>query len=277
MASTNWENLPSTNTPLNAANLNKIENRLKTHFIPTNVDNIQGWYLALSGSVTTYNNNAFKLSVVNIFSNKSGTLYVNIRRDDGALRIDAFIWETNTGLNSSHFKLKTDGNNYYLYMRTNTEYAKYQIKVLEGSDLMNNNEDILTFYTPTASDTVTEPTGEEPKYKNSCIDLGNGNITSNDLNNAITINNINFDELEAISVQFGNPAEGDSKIFLIANNGEILNDVVHMDMYATSDYHCRGFAYVGYSSGHIGSLSIVAKQLLGWTSVSYKVRGLKRN
>ena len=107
MTSTNWENLPSTNTPLNAANLNKIENRLKTHFIPTNVDNIQGWYLALSGSVTTYNNNAFKLSVVNIFSNKSGTLYVNIRRDDGALRIDAFIWETNTGLNSSHFKLNT--------------------------------------------------------------------------------------------------------------------------------------------------------------------------
>ena len=101
-------------------------------------------------------------------------LYTNIRcNNTNYLTAENFICETNTGINANWFMLKLDGNNYYLYAY-NTSYGQYQIKILEASALETENENILTFYTPTASDTATTPTGIYPidKYSTSETIIG---------------------------------------------------------------------------------------------------------
>ena len=72
------------------------------------------------------------------------------------------LWETNTGIKTNEWKIRTDGNNYYLYCYL-SPYSQYQIRVIQASSLGDSNEDILTFYTPTASDIVPEPTGTNPE------------------------------------------------------------------------------------------------------------------
>ena len=281
MSSTNWQNLPSTNTPLNATNLNKIEKKIKTYYIPTNIAEITGWYLVASGTITGYDNIAIKLSIVQLNSGDSAILYTNLRSDEGSaiLEVKSFKFETNTGINSSHLKLRTDGKNYYLYFYCEN-WNQYQVKIISISNLKDSNkleEDLITIYTPTASNTVSEPNGINPKYRNKIVELGNGTITSNDIGNAININNIDFDKFEAISIQLGNPAEGDSKVILFSEEGEPLNDIVHLDNYATSQFYCKAYAYMGYSSGHVGYISIVPKELAGWLNMSYKVWGIQKN
>ena len=169
-----FKDLPSTETPINAENLNlmqdNIEKDIKSHYIPISIQNDQAWYLALSGSVYGYNNNAFILSIQQITGGSAGQLYANIRSNNvDSLELKEFKWLSNTGLNSSDFKLKLDGNNYYLYMRTSEAYGQYQIKVVQSSNIAvtsGNVEDILTFYAPLATDTVEEPNGINPSFKN---------------------------------------------------------------------------------------------------------------
>lgn len=190
MASTNWENLPSTNTPLNATNLNKIETKTRTYFIPTNTAQVTGWYLVASGNIIDYNNNAFKLSIQQLYSESSGILYINIRCDNStSLSIKKFIWEANTGIDPNAWRLKLDGNNYYLYCKC-LDYQKFQIKVLEASDLMNNNENILTIYQPSTSDAVQEPTGTNSKIKEDISVtsyLTNGDVTAKRIGNIVIV------------------------------------------------------------------------------------------
>lgn len=169
--------------------LNKVnENaeKIESHYIPTNIQEEQGWYLALSGNVVGHNNNAFILSIQQITNGGAGQLYANIRCwNENTLDLREFKWLSNTGLNSSDFKLKLDGNNYYLYMRTSEAYGQYQIKVVQSSDTpvtAGNMEDILTFYTPLANDTVEEPDGISPSFKNQKVlwrDAGGSFMHSN--------------------------------------------------------------------------------------------------
>ena len=149
--------------------LNKVnENaeKIQSHYIPANIQEEQGWYLALSGNIVGHNNNAFILSIQQITNGSAGQLYANIRCWNGdTLDLREFKWLSNTGLNSSDFKLKLDGNNYYLYMRTPVAHGQYQIKVVQSSDIpvtQGNVEDILTFYAPLATETVEEPDGINP-------------------------------------------------------------------------------------------------------------------
>lgn len=157
-----WENLPNTTTPLNKTNLEKIEN---IYYIPTNIGNVTGWYLALSGNIEGYDNNAFVLSIQQIDNGSSGQLYVNIRcNNSNSLELIEFKWLSNTGLNSSDFKLKLDGNDYYLYVNASLAYIQYQIKIIQQSSLQENNDNIITVNTPSASETVQEPSGANPTY-----------------------------------------------------------------------------------------------------------------
>lgn len=146
--------------------LNKVnENakKIESHYIPTNIQEEQGWYLALSGNIVGYDNNAFILSIQQLTDGSAGQLYANIRcNDKDSLELKEFKWLSNTGLNSLHFKLKLDGNNYYLYMRTPFEYGRYQIKVVQATSLQLCNESILTFYAPTSEESVAEPDGINP-------------------------------------------------------------------------------------------------------------------
>ena len=65
----NWENLPSTNTPVNATNLNKIENELE------NLDNLTTY----STTTATINSNYFSQVDVNIVQKIGKIVFFNFR------------------------------------------------------------------------------------------------------------------------------------------------------------------------------------------------------
>ena len=166
-----WENLPSTNTPVNATNLNKIENELeyldnkeKTYWIPVSIGTSIGWYLAASGTLSGYTNASIILSIQGMFEQVSGgLLYINIRSDSTTgLAIQNFKWIGNTGIKSKDLKLQIDGQNFYLYFRTSIPYEQYHIKIIQQSNLGTHNENMLTMYYPENNQTVSEPTGINP-------------------------------------------------------------------------------------------------------------------
>lgn len=82
---TSWENLPSTNTPINATNLNKIETELeiKDNLIvagPTNLDETLGTTDIVNlnlGNIILQKGNDFVLENGNIKCLKSGTIYID--------------------------------------------------------------------------------------------------------------------------------------------------------------------------------------------------------
>ena len=68
---TNWENLPSTNTPLNANNLNKIENELIN--LETNKVNITDNLLIFRGNIPSTDLNEITTTGIYYISNEALT------------------------------------------------------------------------------------------------------------------------------------------------------------------------------------------------------------
>lgn len=139
-------------------------------------------------------------------------------------------------------------------------------------------QDLPSTNTPLSASNLNKIENELEFLDNSFIEeqelLGTGGIDGN--LTTITISNIDLSLYKAITVKIGSPNEGDSRIFLIASNGSIVNDIVHFDMFAGDNYHCKGFASLTITSGTTGSVSITPRQLVGWGSVGVEVRGLKR-
>lgn len=106
------------------------------------------------------------------------------------------------------------------------------------------------------------------------IILGTGGIDSNLTN--INVENVDFSLYKAISIQLGNPGEGDSKVILISSDGSLLNDIVHLDNYANSSYYCKAYAYAVANNGTVGYISVIPKELVGWGYVSVQIAALKK-
>ena len=68
---TNWENLPSTNTPLNKTNLNKIENELKD--LDNNKVNVTDNVLIFRGAIPSTDLNEIQTTGIYYISNQSLT------------------------------------------------------------------------------------------------------------------------------------------------------------------------------------------------------------
>lgn len=184
--------------------VNENAEKIESHYIPTTIQNDSAWYLALSGNIVGYDNNAFILSIQQTDSGNAGQLYVNIRcNNSNSLALAEFKWLSNTGLNSSDFKLVLDGNNYYLYMKTPMNYGQYQIKVVQATSLQEKNEKILTFYTPDASESVEEPDGINPTGGASAITayLSDSQTAPSDAATLLNLDTINCKVGEDLSLQ----------------------------------------------------------------------------
>lgn len=72
---TTWENLPSTNTPVNATNLNKIENELASLDVIEKGSNANGNYIKYAnGLMICYNNVNLTVDITNSYE---GEYYAN--------------------------------------------------------------------------------------------------------------------------------------------------------------------------------------------------------
>lgn len=127
---------------------------LKTYFVPVNIDTTTGWYKALDGTLTDYNNRNIILLITQLYSGASGILKINVRSNNRTLSNAGFYWLANTGLSNSNFALNITGNKFTLYVQTTSNYHKYEIRVLEN-ELLSKKEATINFYAPLASDKAT--------------------------------------------------------------------------------------------------------------------------
>lgn len=87
---------------------------------------------------------------------------------------------------------------------------------------------------------------------------------------------LDFSLYKALVVQIGplgETDEGDSAVFFI-DDGKFINNIAHLDMYATDAYRCRAFATLHIDSGTEGHISVIPRFLSGWSQVTVAVKGI---
>lgn len=173
-------------------------NGRRMQYIPHGIDNITGWYLALSGSITPqYENLAFSLHVTEVFSGASGILYANIRVDNYVLSVNSFrLSSSGNGLSMSNFTLRTSGSNFYLYAMTYGGYQSYLFEVLSESTLVGQtNSPTFTFNNPAAANTVSTPTGTHPTSYGTQVLYSNASGTNGTITLSETAANFSYFEI----------------------------------------------------------------------------------
>ena len=134
-----------------------------------------GWYLALSGNMTGYQNRGIMLAIQETYGGGAGILYLNLRcNNEIKLTIPQFHWLTFSEISSANIVVKTQGNNFYLYLQTEFNYQQYYIKVLQEKVLNDiKNFALFTVHTPTYDDMEKEaPVGTSPKTIKEMLGLG---------------------------------------------------------------------------------------------------------
>lgn len=132
--------------------------------IPTDGSKGYGWYLAFSGNITGYQNRGYMIAIQQTYSGSCGIFYLNLRCSNGnSLTKQQFHWITYNGIDSSNIKLVLDGNDFYVYLKTNADYQQYYLTILQEKKLHGVNYNLVAINKPKATDTVEEPTGDSPK------------------------------------------------------------------------------------------------------------------
>lgn len=151
-----------------AENIFEIEGRIveseKEFSIPTTIGAKTGWYLAMSGEFSYVTNKAFLIAIQQTMSGGAGLLYFNMRYYNNTLSIQRCEWLTYSGISSTNLKLKTEGNKFYLYLKTTANYQQYYLKVIQEKILDGWKFKQYTMHSPSLDDTVEEPTGTSPTY-----------------------------------------------------------------------------------------------------------------
>lgn len=131
--------------------------------IPTSAGEYSGWYLALSGRMTGYQNRGFMIAIQQTFNGGAGILYLNLRCNNGAtLEVARFNWLTFNTIANENVCLTRNGNDFYLYLKTTASHQQYYLSILQEKKLNGENYNLYTVNKPSMTDTVTAPTGTNP-------------------------------------------------------------------------------------------------------------------
>ena len=154
------------NTFPRAENLFELGGRLVEHekefSIPTNIGVKTGWYLAMSGDFPYVTSKTFLIAIQQTLGGGTGLLYINMRYENSTLKVQRFEWLAQSGITSANINLKTQGNKFYLYVKTTSNYQQYYLKVLQEKVRGGWNFRQYTMNAPTLEDTVDEPSGVIP-------------------------------------------------------------------------------------------------------------------
>lgn len=132
--------------------------------IPTSAGEHSGWYLALSGTMKGYESRCFMVAIQQTYLGGAGIFYFNLRCNNGAsLSVSGFQWLTYSSISANNICLATEGNNFYLYLKTTASHQQYYLKIIQEKMLNNRNYNLCTINKPSLTDTVDEPSGTHPK------------------------------------------------------------------------------------------------------------------
>lgn len=166
------------NTFPRSENLFEINGRLVEHekefSIPTTIGAKTGWYLAMSGDFAYVTSKTFLIAIQQTLGGGAGLLFINMRYENSTLKVQRFEWLAQSGVSSDNINLKTQGNKFYLYVKTVSNYQQYYLKVLQEKDLGGWNFRQYTMNAPTLDDTVDDPEGVSPADTIQTITNDNG-------------------------------------------------------------------------------------------------------
>ena len=131
--------------------------------IPVASGEAYGWYLALSGKMTGYDSRGFMVAIQQTYNGGAGLFYFNLRcNNTSTIAISKFHWLTYSAIPTDNICLATEGNNFYLYLKTTQYHNQYYLKIIQEKMLNNRNYNLLTINKPNLKDTVAEPVGSNP-------------------------------------------------------------------------------------------------------------------
>ncbi len=197
-------------------------NGRRMQYIPNGIGAANGWYLVLIGQITPqWDNHAFTLNVTQTYSGATGILYANVRSDNYVLSITNFnlLSSGGLGLSFGNFKIRIDGNHYYLYAKTTANYQMYLFEVISESTLATkSNTPIFDFNAPNYNETVSEPSGTTPTSYGPFILYNNPSGTNETITLSETAANFSF-----ISIYYGEGANENIERRIYNPNGKTTN------------------------------------------------------
>lgn len=122
--------------------------------------NTNGWYKIYSGKLTGFNDHVARLSVVRGFGYGHGTVLAHLRCNNGSsIAVQNLVWETRYNFSPDHIAIKTNGNDYGIYVyQTVSQYGRIKVRVLESCGTSSNwtmtlssNSTKESSFTPTAT------------------------------------------------------------------------------------------------------------------------------
>lgn len=126
----------------------------------SNEANTNGWYKIYSGKLTGFNDHVARLSVVRGLGYGHGTALVHLRcNNNSSIVVQDLVWETRYNFSPDHIAIKTNGNEYGIYVyQAVRQYGRIKVRVLESCGTSSNwtmtlssNSTKESSFTPTAT------------------------------------------------------------------------------------------------------------------------------
>ena len=122
--------------------------------------NSDGWYKIYSGKLTGYADRVARLSIVRGYGRGHGIVLFHLRCDNNSsIKIHDLLWETRYKFDEKHIAIKTNGNEYGIYVyQSSIQWGRIKVRVLESCGTssswtmtLSNNSTKESSFTPTAT------------------------------------------------------------------------------------------------------------------------------
>ena len=122
--------------------------------------NSDGWYKIYSGKLTGYADRVARLSIVRSYGRGHGIVLFHLRCDNNSsIKIHDLLWETRYKFDEKHIAIKTNGNEYGIYVyQSSIQWGRIKVRVLESCGTLSNwtmtlssNSTKESSFTPTAT------------------------------------------------------------------------------------------------------------------------------
>ena len=122
--------------------------------------NSDGWYKIYSGTLTGHADRVARLSIVRGYGRGHGIVLFHLRCDNSSsIKIHDLLWETRYKLDEKHIAIKTNGNEYGIYVyQSSTQWGRIKVRVLESCGTssswtmtLSNNSTKESSFTPTVT------------------------------------------------------------------------------------------------------------------------------
>lgn len=302
----NFENLPSTNTPLDADTLNGMQSNIEKSVVavsktqPSTSENVwikkgKNWfdntfYQIRNGIISDVRLESKKIMIkdkinipqaISLSNDLDLNTYkwaVNIKTDRGTIDYDSDWINTNSWTVSqseiSEYVLRGNAEIYFVVAKTDdsdinvSEMDNYNFQIEVGTTATTLEPYIIKEILVKNDNGVYEEFYTERQKNKSFVLLYAGGISNTTDTLTYSGNISNYDKL---IIQLGSTLEGDSKIIEIASQRNVINTSAYLNAFVNNYYNCGVSVFVNNNE-----VQMKGRQLTGWSAVPIEIFGVTR-